>query len=116
MEPPASVTSLSSRAAAASKRSRANANGRYKASLRGASEDVDDEDDDGDDDDMGDGDDPEMDTGNTSGRRSNKKPETEEEKRKNFLERNRQGISTRRPIFNTPFLKRIYSCAQMPAA
>jgi ATF/CREB family transcription factor len=27
----------------------------------------------------------------STGRRGNKKPETEEEKRKNFLERNRQG-------------------------
>jgi ATF/CREB family transcription factor len=27
-----------------------------------------------------------------SGRKSSKKPETEEEKRKNFLERNRQGL------------------------
>lgn len=53
-----------------------------------------------DDDDEGDEDDDEMDDemnggnggGGGGGRRGQKKPETEEEKRKNFLERNRQGI------------------------
>jgi ATF/CREB family transcription factor len=50
-----------------------------------------DDDDDAEDDDGVDFEDP--DAGNIAGgRRSNKKPETEEEKRRNFLERNRQGI------------------------
>lgn len=72
------------------KRTRA-PSGRRKPALRGESEDLADMDDDMDDDDMEndmDGDDGDL---NPNGRRGNKKPETEEEKRRNFLERNRQG-------------------------
>ena len=36
---------------------------------------------------------PDMEPLPTNGKKGNKKPETEEEKRRNFLERNRQGIS-----------------------
>jgi hypothetical protein len=52
----------------------------------GASEDADE-------DDMSDADDPEVDIGNPSGNmQTNTKRETEEEKRKNSLQRTRQGI------------------------
>jgi hypothetical protein len=46
---------------------------------------------------------------NASGsKQTNTKPETEEEELKSFLHI-QQGIFTRRPIFNTWFLKRVYS-------
>jgi hypothetical protein len=55
--------------------------------------------------DVSDGDDPEVDAGKASGnRQTNKKQETEEEKRKKSLQRTPQGIFTRSPIFNILFL------------
>jgi len=56
------------------------------------SDENDDGDDDPEDDDIADHDDDAHSTNST--KRANKKPETEEEKRKNFLERNRQGTSS----------------------
>jgi ATF/CREB family transcription factor len=74
------------------KRSRAATNGRgRKSSPRDLSDEMDDGDDDPEDDDLADHDD---DAHSTNSKRVNKKPETEEEKRKNFLERNRQGTSS----------------------
>jgi ATF/CREB family transcription factor len=70
------------------KRSRATTNGRgRKPSPKDLSDD--DGEDDLEDDDAGDHDDDDAHNNNT--KRATKKPETEEEKRKNFLERNRQG-------------------------
>ena len=67
----------------------------------GASEDADESD----------GDYPEVDIGNPLGNmQTNTKQETEQEKRKNTLQRTRQGIFTRNPIFNiSSFLKDICS-------
>lgn len=93
--PPISATTASSRGA--SKRSRAAVNGRQKS--RGISEDMDEDEDDLDGDDGSNGDDGDMEP-TTTGRRT-KKPETEEEKRKNFLERNRQGTICIIAIFFT---------------
>jgi hypothetical protein len=46
-----------------------------------------------------------------------KKPETEEEKRKNFLERNRQGALTDFAIVLNPVISRSdFSCSQVPSA
>lgn len=71
------------------KRSRAATNGRgRKPSPRDLSDD--DGEDDVEDDDIGDHDDDDAHSPNNT-KRASKKPETEEEKRKNFLERNRQG-------------------------
>ena len=72
------------------------------------SDDNEDADDDAEDDDTADHDD---DAHSPSTKRVHKKPETEEEKRKNFLERNRQGTSSlTRSLSFLPFPS---SCSQM---
>lgn len=58
--------------------------------IREISEDLDDDDDDGDGSNVDEPDNEQPLSGTQ--RRTTKKPETEEEKRKNFLERNRQGL------------------------
>jgi ATF/CREB family transcription factor len=84
--PPLSELAPSSAPAKGSKRTRAG--GRRKESERGGSEGMDDDDiEEGEDADLEDFENPPP----TSARKAPKKPETEEEKRRNFLERNRQG-------------------------
>jgi len=70
----------------------------------GASEDVDESD-------MSEGEDPEVDIGNASSNmQTNTKREAEQEERKNSLQRTRDGIFTRNPIFDiSSFLKHVYS-------
>lgn len=98
------------------KRSRVPTNGRGRKPSPG---DMSDENDDGnhdaEDDDVGDHDDDDAHTANGTKRAINKKPETEEEKRKNFLERNRQGILLL--SFAIPSLSYLFSrsCSQMSA-
>jgi ATF/CREB family transcription factor len=100
--PPVTVTTRS-----VGKRSRLN------NKLRGISEDFEDEDDDGEGSNVEDFE-RELTPPPTS-RRSTKKPETEEEKRRNFLERNRQGVSL--PFrYLAVCLIAIRSCSKVSAA
>jgi ATF/CREB family transcription factor len=84
--PPQPVPTTRDQHTAPVKRARANTvtsvstNGRGKASTDDEEDDEDEDDDD-------------MPSQNPGGRKQTKKPETEEEKRRNFLERNRQGLS-----------------------
>jgi ATF/CREB family transcription factor len=95
MSPPPPSATLTTRSG---KRTRIN------SKSRGLSEDIDDDDDD--DDDGSNLDDAEKElTPAPSNRRSTRKPETEEEKRRNFLERNRQGA---RFILQVLFMKLIF--------
>ena len=62
---------------------------------------------------MPDGDDPEVDIRNASGNSQTNKEPTEEDNRRSFLQPVRQGIFA--SIFNTAFLKGIYSCISIHA-